>query len=599
MATIPPTPPPSGAAPVRPVVVTAKVVPVPGSSSLPPPPPPVNTLPPPPSGGIPPPPPPKRGFFRRFLIYTTLGALVFYPVSGLIGTKSETYREFFTENFPGAEFVADQIDDLMLGKPTTVTGATNRVDRAVSDAKADAEAKARAGKAQVESKAADAKQSISSAAHSAQQRAEEAKAAATKKAEEAKAAALKKAEEAKAAASKTAANAKSAASDAVAKTEREAASLKDRVVKVATDAKDKVVETASAVPFNAGDGLESVVRKAENAVSKGEEKLAAAVDAVKPDPNAPRILPDTQRPRELRPETVKPSKPSFEGKEQYKGTLPLGFEPPPGYYVPPPPKVEGAKVTDKALDAKPVLPLLAPQVKDFGTDEPIISQLASTIDSLASSLSAPGGAAAGASGVLSKAQADLSALSTRLSEVKKAEKAKLERALADKTREFEATLKSAESTRAQSEQGLQDKWVKEREGMVADWKSKMETELEGQRVGIEKRYVYILKTKSATDHTGPSLGVIFGEDKVSSRIHADVQSPRGSRLARDRAPAPLATQHQGAGGRRARRPSRQAGPPLDLAQAARTHYARQLCHPGRQCPRAQGLVGPTCGPIQG
>jgi mitofilin len=251
--------------------------------------------------------------------------------------------------------------------------------------------------------------------------------------------------------------------------------------------------------------LEALVRKAEGAVEKGEKKLASAVETVKEkaDPNAPRILPDTQRPRELRPETVTPAKPSFEGKEKYTGELPLGFEPPPGYYIPPPPKVEGAKVADKTLDAKPVLPLLAPKVKDFGTDEPIISQLASTIDSLASSLSSPGGAAAaGATGVLSKAQADLSALSSRLSEVKKAEKAKLEKALADKTKEFEATLKSAESSRAQNEQGLQDKWLKEREGMVADWKKKMETELEGQREGIEKRYAYSISYIAPSDLRG-------------------------------------------------------------------------------------------------
>jgi mitofilin len=401
----------------------------------------------------------------------------------LIGSKSETYREFFTETFPGGEFVADQIETLMGPQPTFVS-TTSRVDQAVKDARADAETKARAGKATLEQKGAEAKDAVQSAAQQAQRKAAEAKAAATQKAEEAKAAAAKKA-----------ADVKSAASNAAAKAESEAKSLKDRVVQVATDAKDKVAETAKAVPFNAGDGLESLVRKAEGAVEKGEKKLASAADAVKEkvekvekvDPNAPRVLPDTQRPRELRPETVTPAKPSFEGKEKYTGELPLGFEPPPGYYIPPPPKVEGAKVSDKTMDVKPVLPLLAPKVKDFGTDEPIISQLASTIDSLASSLSAPGGAAAGASGVLTKAQADLTALSTRLSEVKKAEKAKLEKALADKAKEFEATLKHAESSRAQTEQGLQEKWVKEREGMVAEWKNKMETELEGQREGIEKR----------------------------------------------------------------------------------------------------------------
>ena len=267
---------------------------------------------------------------------------------------------------------------------------------------------------------------------------------------------------------------------------------------LASDAKARVAEATSAIPFNFSDGIEGIVREAEKALGRGEVKVEDAVERVKDAASpsttgGPRVLLDMQRPRELRPETVTPQKPTFEGKEKYSGPpLPLGFEPPPGYYIPGPPSTIKEKVEEKVQEVKQTLPLLVPTVKEFAAGEPIISQLASTIDSLTASLSTPTTSpSADAFGILSKAQDDLSALNNRLSEVKKAEKEHLEKTLAEKTKDFEALLQTRDAERAQSEAGLKSEWVKERQAMVDDWNKNMESELESQRGGIEKRLVHL------------------------------------------------------------------------------------------------------------
>lgn len=508
--------------------------------------------PPPPNGGLPPPRRPRR-LFRKFLIYTTLGVLTFYPLSGFLSTKSETYRDFFTQTIPGGEAVADYADEhwdnIGVGSVSQkavqgwqkVTGETpaassQRVQDKAGDVKAGLENAAARAKREAELRAAQAKAGVERGVNKAEAAAERTKAEAKVAAEKAKAGVRDAAERTKAGAKEAAAKTEAAAHDAkvqaqaagekikagakdaaakvesvahdakvqaksaAEKAQAEAVHLKDRLVSATVDAKDRVAAAIPALASNVKEGAQEIAKEAEGAVDKGkakvsdavnraEKKVDHAVDEVQSNvknspPTSSNMYPDTQRPRELRPETVTPAKPTFVGQEKYAGpALPIGHEPPPGYYIPPAPKAP-------AGPAAPTLPLLAPKVADFGTDEPIISQLASTIDSLTSSLSAPGaGPSKDATGILSKAQDDLTVLSKRLAEIKKAEKAKLEKSLGEKTKEFEASLKKAEEGRQASEAGLNEKWIKEKEGLVSDWKKDMDRELESQREGIEKRSV--------------------------------------------------------------------------------------------------------------
>ncbi|WVQ99710.1 hypothetical protein IAU59_006851 [Kwoniella sp. CBS 9459] len=507
---LPPTPPPTGT-PVRPVVVTtAAPVVTPGSSTLAS----VNTttttrINPDP---IPPPPPqspkPPRRFFRRFLIYTTLGALTFYAASGYVSTKSDDYRDFFANNFPGGEFIADYADDhgwenfgygsvskRAIESYQSVTGKepetkTQKVERKVGEAKNEVVK----GAEQVKAKAVEAKDAITGKQTTAQK--------VSDKAHELK-------------------------DKAVAAIHR----AEDKVQHLGHDAKEKVDQATKDVPFNFSEGVEGIVREAEKALGKAETKASDLVhkveEAATPAPSAPSgppgtVSPYTQKSRELNPTGVQPQKPSFEGKRVYDGPpLPLGHEPPPGYYIPPPKPIT-EKIEDKVEEIKQTLPLLVPKVKEFAAEEPIISQLASTIDSLTASLSTPTKSpSADANGILSKAQDDLTALNKRLHEVKAAEKERLEKTVGEKTKEFEALLKDKEAGWTKSEQGLKEGWVKERQTLVDEWRKELEGELESQRQGIEQR----LRDEVV------SQGIELQRRWLRS-IKTQVETERGGRLAK-------------------------------------------------------------------
>lgn len=408
------------------------------------------------------PPPGRPRRFRRVFVYTALGVAGFYALSGYVGTKSDAYRDLFTQYVPGGEAVADYADDNdwdnVSGKAVrawqSITGArpetrTEKVERTIGEVRQEA-AKV---PAQVKDKADEAKDHVVGK-HTASQKIHE-------RAEELRKAVEQKTHEAEA-----------------------------RLKELTGEAKHKVQEATKDAPFNFSEGVEGIVRAAESALHKTEHKAAEAADKVKPAearPSSP--FPDTQRPRELKPETVTPQVPSYEGKKLYTGPpLPLGHEPPPGYYLPPPPSTKKEKVEEKVEEIKERLPLLVPKVKEFASEEPIISQLASTIDSLTSSLSTPSKAlSSDATGILNKAQDDLTALNARLQEVKKAEKAKLEQSISEKKKEFEALLKSMEAEKAKSEEGLKQTWQHERQTMVEDWRKELEGELEQQRQSIEQR----------------------------------------------------------------------------------------------------------------
>lgn len=422
------------------------------------------------------PPPPRPRTFRRLALYTALGVAGFYALSGYAGTKSDTYRDIFTQYVPGGEAVADYADD---NGWDNLTGKAVRGWQSVTGARPQTTTEKVAAKiGEVRDRADEAKDKAVGK-HTASQKIHE-------RAEE-----LKKA------------------------VEQRTHDAEARLKELTGEAKHKVQEATKDAPFNFSEGVEGIVRAAETALHKAEHKTehkaeqpkaelrageivekgkpaAAAAAAEEHRPSSP--FPDTQRPRELKPETVTPQVPSYEGKQLYTGPpLPLGHEPPPGYYLALPPSAKKQAVEEKVQEVKEKLPLLVPKVKEFASEEPIISQLASTIDSLTSSLSTPSQALSpDATGILNKAQDDLTALNARLQQVKKAEKAKLEQSITEKKKEFEALLKDKEAERAKSEAGLKQTWQHERQAMVEDWRKELEGELEQQRQSIEQRWVFPL-----------------------------------------------------------------------------------------------------------
>jgi mitofilin len=92
-------------------------------------------------------------------------------------------------------------------------------------------------------------------------------------------------------------------------------------------------------------------------------------------------------------------------KKVYDGPLPLGHEPPYGFSRPAPPKQQVESNPPAETDAAPKsLPLVAPVVANLSVSEPVIAQLASTIDNLASYLDSNPTAAEKAKDILGNGQ---------------------------------------------------------------------------------------------------------------------------------------------------------------------------------------------------
>lgn len=408
---------------------------------------------------------------RRAVVWTVFGALVFYPTSALISTHNEKYRDLFAQ-LPGGEWLADYADENgweQFGLGTI----SQQLVKLTSTSKDDIQAKIAEARRTAESKAHDAAALARSSAHDAQQRIQDA------------------AEAARAKASDITKQASTAASDMAHKAEKAAADAKVKADKLATDARLKVekardtvtqsAQTAATATAGVADAIvkdtkEAAVVAADKAAEVADDAAAKTEEAI-----STHRFPDTAKPRPLRPETVTPQHRTYEGQEKYGEKLPIGFEPPPGFYIPPPPPKPKGEEAAK-------LPLLAPQVKEFGADEPIIGQLATTIDSLATSLSSAKGAVSSqAADILARAQGDLSALNSRLDDVKKSEQARLQKTVDAKTREFETQLATKEKEWQKDEINLKSTWEAERQKMIDGWRDVLDSELENQRKGIEAR----------------------------------------------------------------------------------------------------------------
>lgn len=339
----------------------------------------------------------------------------------------------------------------------------------------------------------------------------------THKAEEIKSQVVEKAQDLQSTASKQVASLQDNAKDLADKAQASTRSAIEAVKHNATEASDKIKEKshelAQAIPdidttkIKFSEGVDHLVAEAEKALGQAKSEIKEGVSETQQElgnltqggktvpSNVQAQLPDTQPPRGIKP-AAPPKSDAVAGKQVYNGPpLPLGFEPPPGYYIAKPASIikddKQPSTKDIPAAAKPVLPLLAPKVKEFTSskDEPIISQLASTIDSLATSLSAA--ATSGSSNapetILSKAQDDLSALSARMEALKAEEKTKLEHEVNTKTKEFEDVLAWKEKMWKGKEGEMVEGWKEEREKLVQGWRQVVNRELEGQRVGIEER----------------------------------------------------------------------------------------------------------------
>jgi MICOS complex subunit MIC60 len=182
-----------------------------------------------------------------------------------------------------------------------------------------------------------------------------------------------------------------------------------------------------------------------------------------------------------------------EEKHVYEAPLPVGFEPPPGFSRPSPPKKLAQELANPDRNTPVALPLVAPAVSSLSTSEPIISHLAGTIDNLASYIASNPSATSKVTHVLETAKGDLTELAARIEKVKEEERAVLEAKLDEQTAAYSLKLMelemAAQDKLDNQEEDFRKLFNEERARFVQAYRAKLEQELETQTELINERYV--------------------------------------------------------------------------------------------------------------
>ena len=427
---------------------------------------------------------PRR--FRRFLLLTSFLLATVYAGGAYGATQSDRVRDAYSQTLPGGPAIIDALDEYFLQS----LGATKGKSRSVSDEaltksretarKTGIEARERKEQARLhaERKAQEAKDALAAASDKAADKASSAKDAVIGAAHTASAVVAEKAQEVKDAVTPST-DSKKAAKDA-----EEAAISRSR------DAKVAIVHTADA----AAEKAKEAGSKIEGALSNMQDQAVSAVDSAASSiksamPSEPGVAqPIRSHHGGLDPTPQPPKEPA--GQPYTGPPLPIGSEPPPGYYL--------AKPKKASAPAKPAppapLPLVAPSVSSLSAQEPVLGQIASTIDSLAGFLNTTPAAIANdgpIKAVLQTAEMDLKSLGDRLEKVKAEEHQALAERLEKQKQEYQVQLEGKErdlwDKLGQQEEDWRSAFDAERQQLVGAYRSKLEAELETQKEIINER----------------------------------------------------------------------------------------------------------------
>ena len=413
-------------------------------------------------GGPPPPPPPKkkRHLFRKTVAYSTLLTVAAYGVGTVAAVNNERAHDFFVESVPLGEAIVDYLEaqGYVGGLPrgsTAPLAAPFIVPKGDAPSIKPAQAPVPVSLDTPSKPGAQPKPKAESKPKSgAQIKKEEAKAVAQAKIEAAKA----KAKEA-------------------AKTTGD--HLKQVAATMHTTVEKKLAGAPHHPPIPAN--IERHGRPAH--FSEGVEGLVNEVEVALNDPVVMEI--EQSKIGDVAPTPTEDEPQLPLGKKWYEGPpLPLGWEPPPGYVIRPPKKVPRANSG---------LLLVAPSVSSFAPLEPVLADLASTIDNLAKYLEDHPKPLKGADNVLQHAQSDLVQLGEQIKKSKEEAKLDLETKLDQQAREYSMQLLEAD-IKHQDQLDTQDEdWRKyfdqERLALLQRYQEKLDQELAAQEDIINQRCV--------------------------------------------------------------------------------------------------------------
>lgn len=435
----------------------------------------------------------SRSGLGRLFVYSTVGATVFYGISTVAALNNDRYNHFFVESIPGGERIIDYLDTHDVGQEIKSINLHGYGDKAIDvtktayDSVSGAVSRVFSGDAGASESAGDERD--------ARLRVSEARATA-------KAEADKLAQRAKVAAEKAEHQAESA-------------------LQAVQDKTSELVNRAKA----AAERAEAKVRGQTTEASKdGRNIIQRAVDSVQ-------VMTDIGANTKAAPsKSAAPGNgPKEEVKETYIGELPVNHEAPVGYAAPR--RDRGLQAPDHPTarlrpdPEAPKLPLLAPSIKSLSASEPMIAQLAGTIDELTVFLKETPSSGAKAKGVLESAQIDLEQLSQRLETIKRQEAKRVEDSLAAQAKRYETQIAKQSQEAADKLSSRESDWQKsfeeEHAKQTQQFKEKLEKELATQSQIINERL------KEEVIAQGIELQRRWMKD-----IKAKVEEERGGRLSK-------------------------------------------------------------------
>ncbi|EJU04888.1 hypothetical protein DACRYDRAFT_75887 [Dacryopinax primogenitus] len=476
---------------------------------------------PPSQAAIPPPRPRKRrfGFFTRTAFYGSTLAIVFYSVATFFALRNDRWHDLFVESVPLGETIMDYFDEVEL--KAAAAYMKSEVERAASEPDSPPLASSRARvRSQIPDQRPTAEEDLS-------KRAAELKERAQRKLESLADATGKDVEELK----------------------RQAQAEIDRLAttqgSLTSKSREVIAGKASSPRLKFSDPeTNKLVKEAEAALkgpSSSDAHLASkSEDALKVDKNAPSPPPPPHQTAPL-PGNV------------YTSPLPLGFEPPPGYRLPskdnavsvmpkpteasharpfsPTEPPSGPTDPSRQPDAPPAaepLPLVSSLITmEHKSSEPVIAQLASTIDALSAQLSSTSNptAISSARGVIDTAKTDLEQLAQRMEHVKEEQRQELSKKLESTRDEWEGKLRGLEKEAQEKLDKQEDGWKHAFEGekskLITEYKEKLQAELDTQSELINQRL------KEEVIAQGIEL-----QRRWIREIKVRVEQERGARLAK-------------------------------------------------------------------
>lgn len=427
---------------------------------------------------------PRRSALPRLVVWTTLGAALFYGGSAAYSNVSEDYRDFFAERVPLGKWVLEHTD------PSELSDEFRRLelDEKVSNA-ANA---VRSGFGHVSDTLRDNPQ--------VQQTREEVE---------------KRAAELQERLGEQLAVLKTKAGDEARVVEERLAQLREESAQWLGQAKERSGDAAADVGDRAAATLEQVRDQTAAALGAADEEAKGSAGAA------------ARGARSLAKD-AKGAVKGAAGADSAGGDLPVNHESPAGYPAARERKLqaeENPRAVLRADPGAPKLPQLAPALSKLKGSEPMVAQLAGTIDELAAFVRETPSGGAAARGVLESAQADLEQLCARLDQIKQTDAKKLELQLAKQARDFEAEM-ARNADKAAGELSQRDKdWGEQIEELqrrqVAEFKGRLDRELEAQSAIINQRL------REEVVARGVEL-----QRKWQQQIHAKVEQERAGRLAR-------------------------------------------------------------------